>query len=137
MPAPRRASPKGDAQPKKKAGGKKEKKKKDKKKGSKMNAGFFDTSGDDGVLYPNGSNEGYDPENPGHLRDGTGDPMGWLPKGLRQRVSVVDTATTSEQQQRAAMEEYVETGKRVGEPQPEPAQNMEDCLLYTSPSPRD
>ena len=31
----------------------------------KMNAGFFDKKKDKAVLYPDGSNEGYDPENPG------------------------------------------------------------------------
>lgn len=79
----------------------------------KMNAGFFDKKGDAAVLYPNGSNEGYDPENPGQLRDGTGDPMGWMPKKLRSMVQVVDTATTSEDHQKQMMENYVNTGKRM------------------------
>lgn len=34
-------------------------------------------------LYPNGSTEGVLPEN-------AGDPMGWMPKGLRKRCNIVD-----------------------------------------------
>ena len=79
----------------------------------KMNAGFFDKKKDNAVLYPDGSNEGYDPENPGQLRDGTGDPMGWMPKKLRSMVQVADTSTMPEEQQKKMMENYVDTGKRM------------------------
>ena len=47
-------------------------------------------------LYPNGSDEGMHPE-------GAGDPLGWMPKGLRNRVGVVDTRTASEEEQRKAI----------------------------------
>ena len=70
--------------------------------------GFLTGAGTKGSLYPNGSDEGMHPE-------GAGDPLGWMPKGLRSRVSVVDTATASQGQQTAAMEHYAATGKRLPE----------------------
>lgn len=71
------------------AGGQKEEKAgqgkgKPKASRSKMNRGFFG-SGSDGsaaaVLYPDGSKEGVLPE-------GAGEPFGWMPKKLRERVQV-------------------------------------------------
>lgn len=110
------------------AAAKKKKKPKEKNVGAginkkNMNAGFFGkagkkgTVGDKANLYPNGSNEGYDPENPGQLRDGQGDPMGWMPKKLRGMVQVADTSTMNEMKQKEMMENYVDTGKRMpGDP---------------------
>ena len=53
-------------------------------------------------LYPNGSEEGmlY-----GDVKV-AGDPLGYLPKGLRSRVKVVDPATTTPEQQQQMMEDY-------------------------------
>ena len=55
-------------------------------------------SGEDGtLLYPNGSKEsGFVNGNGADV----GDPMGWMPKGLRSRVQVVDPV----QQVRAGLE---------------------------------
>lgn len=81
--------------------GKKQKKGKQ-EKGSKMNLGFFGKVGeksDKTTLYPGGSNEGVLPE-------GAGEPFGWMPKKLRERVNICDTSTTSEEQQRKMMENY-------------------------------
>lgn len=68
--------------------------------------GFLTGSGTKGSLYPNGSDEGTPPE-------GAGDPLGWMPKGLRSRVSVVDTANSSPDQQKAAMQQYADTGRHL------------------------
>ena len=37
-----------------------------------------------------------------------GDPLGYLPKGLRSRVNVVDTATTNAGDQQKLMEAYAD-----------------------------
>ena len=58
--------------------------------------GFLNSAKAQGALYPNGSTEGTP-------ADGAGDPLGWMPKGLRSKVQVVDESMTPEQQ-RAMME---------------------------------
>jgi hypothetical protein len=59
-------------------------------------------------IYPDGSDEGmlYNASN-------SGDPLGYIPKGLRSRVNVVDTATATAEQQKQMMEQYAE-GKSAG-----------------------
>ena len=59
-------------------------------------------------IYPNGSEEGmlY-----GDVKV-AGDPLGYIPKGLRSRVNVVDTATTDEAAQKKIMQDYAD-GKGV------------------------
>lgn len=59
-------------------------------------------------LYPNGSSEGMHPE-------GAGDPLGWMPKGLRNRVGVVDTRTTTVQEQREAIEAHAGKAGSAGD----------------------
>lgn len=70
-----------------------------------LKKGFLNAS--KGSIYPNGSDEGmlY-----GDVKV-AGDPLGYIPKGLRNRVNVVDTATTSAEEQRRMMEEYADTDK--------------------------
>merc|ERR1719158_169333 len=48
-----------------------------------MKKGFLQKT--EGKLYPNGSPEGVLPEN-------AGDPMGWIPKKLREKCNIVDTS---------------------------------------------
>ena len=48
--------------------------------------GFLNSAKAQGALYPDGSTEGTPP-------DGAGDPLGWMPKGLRSKVQVVDEGT--------------------------------------------
>jgi uncharacterized membrane protein YgcG len=57
-----------------------------------------------GEIYPEGSSEGmlY-----GDIKT-AGDPLGYLPKGLRSRVNVVDTASTSAAEQEKLMEAYAD-----------------------------
>lgn len=52
------------------------------KKKPAVKKGFLNKSS--AALYPEGSNEGVLPEN-------AGDPMGWMPKGLRKTCKIVDT----------------------------------------------
>jgi hypothetical protein len=59
-------------------------------------------------LYPNGSDEGMHPE-------GAGDPLGWMPKGLRNRVGVVDTRHTTAEQQRKAIEAHAGKAGSAGD----------------------
>merc|ERR1711879_98644 len=49
-----------------------------------LKKGFLNSSKAKAELYPNGSGEGVVPEN-------AGDPMGWLPKKLRNTCKIVDT----------------------------------------------
>ena len=82
--------------------------------GPTMKPGFL--SGAGGALYPDGSSEGMHPE-------GAGDPLGWMPKGLRSRVGVVDTRHTPEAQ-RSAVEAHINTPRLVREREgaaPEPS----------------
>lgn len=67
-------------------------------------------------LYPDGSEEGllY-----GDIKT-AGDPLGYLPKGLRSRVNVVDTGSVTEQQQQKMMEDYA-SGRKVTPPGMPPA----------------
>ena len=51
-----------------------------------MKKGFLNSAKAQGALYPDGSTEGTPP-------DGAGDPLGWMPKGLRSKVQVVDEGT--------------------------------------------
>eukprot|EP00397_Hematodinium_sp_SG-2012_P033881 GEMP01036267.1.p1 GENE.GEMP01036267.1~~GEMP01036267.1.p1 ORF type:complete len:436 (+),score=85.66 GEMP01036267.1:32-1339(+) len=55
------------------------------KKTTVMKKGFLQGA-DFAPLYPDGSNEGVLPEN-------AGDPMGWMPKKLRQTCKIIDTST--------------------------------------------
>ena len=73
-----------------------------------LKKGFFSSAAKKGKeLYPEGSSEGmlY-----GDVKT-AGDPLGYLPKGLRNRVHVVDPSTTTEEQQQKMMEDYA-TGKK-------------------------
>ena len=66
--------------------------------------GFFDKAKPEDSLYgPEGSNEGVVP-------DGAGDPLGYLPKGLRDRCKVVDSSKLNQEQQDEAMQQYATTG---------------------------
>lgn len=60
------------------------------------------------AIYPSGSEEGmlY-----GDVKV-AGDPLGYLPKGLRSRVNVVDTGTTNAAAQQKLMEDYAD-GKKM------------------------
>ena len=49
--------------------------------------GFLNSAKAQGALYPNGSTEGTP-------ADGAGDPLGWMPKGLRSKVQVVSQELT-------------------------------------------
>mmetsp|Transcript_21315 Transcript_21315/g.50077 ORF Transcript_21315/g.50077 Transcript_21315/m.50077 type:complete len:388 (+) Transcript_21315:20-1183(+) len=71
-----------------------------KKKTSVVKKGFFNDAKT--LLYPNGSDEATPPP-------GAGDPMGWLPPGLRSKVHVVDPAAGGNMDK--AMQEYAATGK--------------------------
>ena len=67
-----------------------------------MKKGFLNSTR--GEIYPEGSSEGmlY-----GDVKT-AGDPLGYLPKGLRSRVNVVDTATTSDEAQMQMMQNYAD-----------------------------
>merc|ERR1719230_811903 len=67
-----------------------------------MKKGFLSGSGA-GALYPKGSTESIPAED-------VGNPLGWMPKGLRDKVSVVDTGTASEKDQMQMMKDYAEHG---------------------------
>jgi len=62
--------------------------------------GFFNKSSG-GELYPNGSNEGVVPEN-------AGDPMGWMPKKLRNTCKIVDCNSPEYQEQERKRKETEE-----------------------------
>ena len=74
-----------------------------------LKKGFLNS--DKRAIYPEGSDEGmlYNAKN-------SGDPLGYIPKGLRSRVNVVDTATTDAETQKKMMEDYAD-GKRVPKPE--------------------
>merc|ERR1719240_2220201 len=67
-----------------------------------LKKGFLNSS--KGEIYPEGSSEGmlY-----GDVKT-AGDPLGYLPKGLRSRVNVVDTASTNAADQQKLMEAYAD-----------------------------
>ena len=50
----------------------------------------------------------------------SGDPLGYIPKGLRSKVNIVDTKTTSQADQLKAMQDYAD-GKGGSTKQPTPA----------------
>ena len=52
-----------------------------KPKAPAVKKGFLNSAKAQGALYPDGSTEGTPP-------DGAGDPLGWMPKGLRSKVQV-------------------------------------------------
>lgn len=63
------------------------------------------------ALYPEGSNEGVLPEN-------AGDPMGYLPKGLRKNCKIVDTGAPEYQEnekKRQAAEEHNNMNKEMSD----------------------
>lgn len=69
-----------------------------------MKKGFLEQVPKGQELYgPEGSSEGV-------LPDGAGDPLGYLPKGLRQKMKVVDTSKMSQAQVQESAREYAETG---------------------------
>ena len=78
-----------------------------------LKKGFLNST--KGEIYPNGSDEGmlFNASN-------SGDPLGYIPKGLRSRVNVVDTATTSAEQQKQMMESYAD-GTQPKRAAPSPA----------------
>ena len=90
-----------------------------------LKKGFLNS--DKRSIYPEGSEEGmlYNAKN-------SGDPLGYIPKGLRSRVNVVDTATTDEKTQKKMMEDYAD-GKRV----PKPNGSREGAKLPDKPTEMD
>lgn len=74
-----------------------------KKGDSTVKKGFFDKKGGPGLYGPEGSKEGVVP-------DGAGDPLGYLPKGLREKMQVVDTNKKNQQQVAESAAEYAATG---------------------------
>ena len=69
--------------------------------------GFLNSSKAAGALYPGGSDEGMHPPN-------AGDPLGWMPAGLRSKVNVVDTSKMSKEEQERMMREHAEVGGGKG-----------------------
>ena len=74
-----------------------------------LKKGFLNST--KGQIYPNGSDEGmlY-----GDIKT-AGDPLGYIPKGLRSRVNVVDTGAMPADRQKQMMEAYAD-GKHVQRP---------------------
>jgi len=62
-----------------------------------------------GMYDETGSGEGV-------LPDGAGDPMGWMPKKLRNMCKVVDTGQENAEKQQQAMEDYAKHGNRTQQP---------------------
>lgn len=80
------------------------------KKKPALKKGFFNNKASK-ALYPEGSNEGVLPEN-------AGDPMGYLPKKLRQTCKIVDTSAPeyqAQEKQRKAAEEHNKMNSDFGE----------------------
>ena len=73
-----------------------------------LKKGFLNST--KGQIYPEGSSEGmlY-----GDIKT-AGDPLGYLPKGLRSRVNMVDTANTTPEQQQKLMEDYASGKSKRG-----------------------
>lgn len=65
--------------------------------------GFFDRAKGGELYGDEGSTEGVVP-------DGAGDPLGYLPKGLRNKCKVVDTNKMSEAEKNETMQQYSDTG---------------------------
>merc|ERR1719235_3057514 len=72
------------------------------KKKPAVKKGFLNKSS--AALYPEGSNEGILPEN-------AGDPMGWMPKGLRKTCKIVDCNSPEYQEQQKKKTAVEETNK--------------------------
>eukprot|EP00812_Abedinium_dasypus_P014360 NODE_787_length_1363_cov_251.363150.p2 GENE.NODE_787_length_1363_cov_251.363150~~NODE_787_length_1363_cov_251.363150.p2 ORF type:complete len:207 (-),score=65.44 NODE_787_length_1363_cov_251.363150:725-1345(-) len=75
--------------------------------GSKtIKKGFLNNNSSKGLYGPEGSSEGVLPEN-------AGDPMGWMPKGLRKNSKIIDCNSPEYQEQEKSRREAEEHNKRA------------------------